>query len=223
MHLLEFRLASSTISRHRSIQQELSASLRFPFRSSPDSVGPPPRPQGEDSPSRRPELAREEGVPHGRPRSSGRCARPGPAGRSLLLKRPPWRRRLRGEAWQGGRGRGLGNRYTRLLGSRRRGLRGAPTPPPAADSGHPGVPAGRGGAETLYLAGTHVPIMATGQADAARQAIRAPLAPGRPPAPHTSSAPALNRPRRPSPASPGSRPSDRARANGTPPAAFWES
>ena len=94
IHLLEFRLTSSTITRHRSIQ-ELSASLRFPFRSSPDSVGPPPRPQGEDSPSRRPELAREEGVPHGRPRSSGRCARPGPAGRSLLLKRPPWRRRLR--------------------------------------------------------------------------------------------------------------------------------
>ena len=64
-----------------------------------------------------------------------------------------------------------------------------------------GLPAGRGGAETLYLAGTHVPIMATGQADAARQASRVPLAPGRPPAPHTSGAPGLNRPGRPSPSS----------------------
>ena len=43
-------------------------------------------------------------------------------------------------------------------------------------------------------------IMATGQA--ARQASRVPLAPGRPPAPHTSGAPGLNRSGRPSPASP---------------------
>lgn len=42
--------------------------------------------------------------------------------------------------------------------------------------------------------------MATGQA--ARQASRVPLAPGGPPAPHTSGAPGLNRSGRPSPSSP---------------------